>query len=132
MARLPNSQEPFNGFDELQLMTKSIGLLAVLTGLVYLRVVGAESLLALRSQERGQTVVVLFALLVVAIIGLLYAWRQEGVGGFVAALSAVGISIVAYLSFQENRLFAAFAYSSPFLITGLMFLVCWWRKHGRR
>ncbi|MCA9958388.1 MAG: hypothetical protein R3E31_28790 [Chloroflexota bacterium] len=128
MARIPNSQEPVNGFDELQMMTKSIGLLAVLTGIVYLRVIGAESLLALQSDDQGQSVLVLFALLIVAILGLLFAWRQEGVGGFVAALSAVGIGIFAFLSFQENRWFAAFAYSSPFLITGLMFVTCWWRK----
>ncbi len=45
MARLPNSQEPFNGFDELQLMTKSTGLLAVLTavsGRHSLRAIGNE------------------------------------------------------------------------------------------
>jgi len=130
MARLPNSQEPTASFDELKVVTKSIGLLAALTGVVYLRVIGAESLATLRGDGTRWVVLALFGLLIVAMVGLLYAWRQEGVGGLVAAVSALGIGVFAYLSFPDNRLFNAFAYSSPFLITGLMFVTCWWRHRA--
>lgn len=126
MARFPNSQK---SLDELQLATKLIGFLAVLTALVYLRVVGAEMLSLLRAEGADFLGVLLFALLVVATVGLLLAWRQEGVGGLVTAVTAVAVGIVAFLYAEDNQLFTAFAYSSPFLITGLMFVVCWWRKH---
>lgn len=126
MHRLSSS--PIQTSHELRIITKSIGMLAVLTGLIYLQVIGSESVTAVQSDGIDWNIVTLLILLVVAIGGLLYAWRQEGIGGFVAALSAVGIGILAYFYFPDNRLFSAFAYASPFLITGLMFLACWWNS----
>ena len=127
MARLPNSYSD-SGLVELKLITKSVGLLAALTGLVYLRVVGAESLGAIRTNTGHWPILVLLGLLILSMLGLLAAWRQEGFGGALTAASAVGVGICAYLSFPDYRLFAAFAYGSPFLITGLLFLACWWRR----
>ncbi len=114
---------------ELQFITKSVGILAILTGLTYLRAIGVESAAAWRSSDHLSSVL-LFALMVVAIVGLLVAWVREGLGGFIAAISAVGIGILALITFQQNRYFSAFAYSSPFLVTGILFLCCWW-KHRK-
>lgn len=127
----PETQSPGmrQNSSELSLITRSIGILALLTGLVYLRAIGLESAAAWRSGE-PVSAVLLFVLLLVAIVGLLLAWWREGLGGFVAASSAVGIGLLAYLTIRENRLFSAFAYSSPFLVAGLLFLCCWWRDRG--
>ncbi len=114
---------------ELSLITRSVGILALLTGLAYLRAIGLESIAAWRSGEHISAVL-LFVLLLIAIVGLLLAWWREGPGGFVAASSAVGIGLLAYFTIRENRLFSAFAYSSPFLVAGLLFLCCWWRDRG--
>lgn len=103
--------------NELTMVTKSVGVLAVLTGLIYLRAVGLEG---------GGALFML--LLLIGLIGLVAAWWHEGVGGFVAVASAIGLAIVAYRLALHHPLFSAFAYSSPFLISGLLFLGCWWRK----
>lgn len=132
MAQMSDPSLSNNSGRELTLITRLVGVLAVLTGLVYLRVVGTESLAALRADERELAPAVLFVLLLLATGGLLAAWWQQAAGGAVAALSALGVAVLAYLSFADNRLFAAFAYSSPFLITGLMFLGCWWRQRSLR
>lgn len=115
---------------ELQFITKSVGILAIMTGLAYLRAVGVESMAAWRTNEHTPSVL-LFALLVVAMVGLLIAWWREGLGGFIAAFSAVGVGIFAFTTYQQNRFFTAFAYSSPFLITGILFLCCWWRQQHK-
>lgn len=117
--------------DELQLITRSVGILALLTGLAYLRAIGLEGLTAWQTGKYSSAFL-LFLLLITAIVGLVVAWWREGLGGFLAAGSAVGVGIFAYMTFQENPLFSAFAYSSPFLITGFLFLCCWWRHRHRR
>ncbi|MCA9932324.1 MAG: hypothetical protein H6662_19375 [Ardenticatenaceae bacterium] len=123
MAQMQNPKQE----NDLRFMTKSIGFLAVLTGLAYLRAVGMEGLADWRAGERTSSLL-LFVFLLVATAGLLIAWFHEGAGGVVSVVSAVGAGILAFAVGEQNRLFEAFAYSSPFLITGLMFLVCWWRQ----
>lgn len=128
MTTMPENQS--HGTEELQFITKSVGILALLTGLAYLRAVGTESAVAWRSGGPISTIL-LSALLLTAVMGLILAWWREGLGGFIAASSAVGVGIAAFLTPQQNRLFTAFAYSSPFLITGFLYLCCWWRQHKR-
>lgn len=104
---------------ELTLVTKLVGVLAVLTGLIYLRATALEG---------GDALFML--LLLIGLIGLVLAWWREGAGGFLAVATAFGLAIVAYRAASHNQLFSAFAYSSPFLISGFLFLCCWWRKRG--
>lgn len=117
-----------NGLAETRLLARYVGLLAALTGLIYLRVIAVDSSAALRSGGWAQESVLLFALIAAATVAILCAWRWEVAGGLVAALSALGIAFLAYHAFPEHRLFSVFAYSSPFLITGGLFLAC----HRRR
>lgn len=116
--------------NQLRFMAKSVGVLALLTGLIYLRVVGVDSFNAIRTGQWGQNVVILFFLMMVATLGLLCAWRLEALGGVIALVSGLGVGILTYLTFEQNRLFTTFAYSSPFLVAGGLSLACWWR--GRR
>lgn len=123
MSRLTNQQSP----NQLRFMAKSVGILALLTGFIYLRVVGMDSISAIRAGQWGQNSVILFFLMVLATLGLLCAWRLEAVGGVLALVSGVGVAIMTYLTFEQNRLFTTFAYSSPFLVAGSLSLACWWQ-----
>ncbi|MCP4427687.1 MAG: hypothetical protein GY803_24650 [Chloroflexi bacterium] len=127
MSRLINNQTSPRSISELRFIAKSISALALLTGLIYLRAVGMESVTAVRGGEWGQNSVILFFLLVVATLGVLCAWRLEALGGSIAIVSGVGVAILAYLTVEDNKLFTTFAYSSPFLIAGGLSLACWRR-----
>ncbi len=113
--------------NQLRFVAKSVGILALLTGLIYLRVVGVESLSAMRTGQWGQNIVILFFLMILATLGLFCAWRLEAVGGIIALISGLGVAVLTYLTFEQNRLFTTFAYSSPFLVAGGLSLACWWR-----
>ncbi len=130
MSRLTHNQTSPPSNPQLRFTAKSIGLLALLTGLIYLRVVGLESITAVRQGNWSQSAVVLFFLLVAATLGLLCAWRLEALGGSIAVASGLGIGILAYLTVEDNKLFTTFAYSSPFLIAGGLSLACWWRERS--
>jgi lipopolysaccharide export LptBFGC system permease protein LptF len=131
MSRLTN-QHPSDDVNQLRFMAKSVGILALLTGLIYLRVVGVDSVNAIRTGQWGQNIVILFFLMMVATLGLLCAWRLEAVGGVMALVSGLGVGILTYLTFEQNRLFTTFAYSSPFLVAGGLSLACWWRGRERK
>lgn len=133
MSRLTNNHSydhSYGDVNQLRFMAKSVGILALLTGLIYLRVVGVDSVNAIRTGQWGQNIVILFFLMIVATLGLLCAWRLEAVGGVIALISGVGVAILTYLTFEQNKLFTTFAYSSPFLVAGGLSLACWWR--GRK
>lgn len=112
---------------EMRYLARSIGILALLTGLIYLRVIGMEALVSWQTNEGITAVIFLLGLLILAMSGLLCGWRWEFIGGLIAVISAIGIGILAFFTFTDYRLFSAIAYSSPFLIAGVLMLVC-----GRR
>jgi len=127
MSRLTNSQSSPYANTQLRFAAKSVSLLALLTGLIYLRVVGLESVTAVREGNWGHSAVILFFLLVLATLGVLCAWRLEALGGAIALLSGLAVAILAYLTVEDNKLFTTFAYSSPFLVAGSLSLACWRR-----
>ena len=113
---------------EMRYLARSIGILALLTGLIYLRVIGLEALVSWQTNQGVTAVVFLFGLLILAMIGLLCGWRWELIGGLIAVVSAIGIGILTFLSFTDYPLFSAIAYSSPFFIAGILMLGCWSRS----
>lgn len=114
---------------EMRHLARSIGVLALLTGLIYLRVIGVEALVSWQTNGGLTAVIFLLGLLILAMTGLLCGWRWERIGGLIAVVSAIGIGILAFFSFTNYRLFSALAYSSPFFIAGALMLVCWKRSH---
>lgn len=117
-----------NQIDELRVVTRLVGMLALLTGLIYLRVVGSETLAAGFETNGRISPWLLLGALLVAIAGVLLAWRQEGIGGLIAAIAGLVLGGLAYFTASQHRGFSAFAYGSPFLITGALFLACWRRS----
>ena len=134
MTQISNSNGAANNANtrttEIRLLARSVVVLALLTGLIYLRVVGLETMASLQANQGFSAVVFMFGLLILGMVGLLCGWRWELVGGIVAVLSAIGIGVLAYFSFTDYQLFSAIAYSSPFFIAGALMLACWQRSHA--
>lgn len=132
MTHVSNSNEVNNDAThrtkEMRYLARSIGILALLTGLIYLRVIGLEALVSWQTNGGITAVIFLFGLIILAMSGLLCGWHWELIGGLVAVISAIGIGILAFFSFTDYRLFSAIAYSSPFFIAGILMLVCWKRS----
>lgn len=114
---------------EMRYLARSIGILALLTGLIYLRVIGIEALASWQTNGGLTAVIFLFGLLILAMIGLVCGWRWEKSGGLIAVISAIGIGILAFFTTTDYQLFSAIAYSSPFFIAGILMLACWSRSH---
>jgi len=116
-----------DGFSELRIVTKAVGFLALLTGLLYLRAMVGEGAMAFGvGSVEGDGMLLLF--LALATAGLLAAWWQEAVGGAIAILSALVVAGIVCATGGPNRLLEAFVYGSPFLIAGALFVACAWRS----
>jgi hypothetical protein len=66
-----------------------------------------------------------------SVLGLGVAWRWEGLGGAISVgffLANLGLYWAIRQKFFPLR---ALAVLSPVLITGMLFLVCWWRTRSR-
>lgn len=113
---------------ELRLVTKGIEFLAILTGLIYLRVMIGEAIAQWQHGRLDPFAITTFLLLFMATVGLLSAWHWNGVGGFVAVLCGIVLSLVVYAMAEANRLGAALLYGSPFIIAGGLEILCWWQK----
>ena len=133
MAHVSNSDgaDSNNNFriKEMRYLTRSIVILALLTGLIYIRVVGMETAASVQENHRVSAGVFLFGLLILAMVGLVCGWRWELIGGLIAVISAIGIALITYFNVSEYPLFSAIAYSSPFFIAGILMLACWQRAH---
>ncbi len=114
-------------FDELRYFARVVGILALLTGILYMRNVLTGSFMASSFESATINPTTLFTLILIATLGLLIAWRWEQIGGFIATVTAIAVGIIIYTTFTEGRLLAAFVFSSPFAIGGILYLVDWWR-----
>lgn len=65
----------------------------------------------------------LFSVLM-AVVGVLVAWRWETTGGVMALAASLAIVFLVYLRFGTARVFPAFTVAAPLLIAGAMFLGC--------
>lgn len=128
MKNMVYSPEPGDSVKELRLITRSLLLLALLTAFLYLRVFLAEPLSVLDADGLGGFGFLSLLFLGTAIAGLLLAWRWEGLGGLVMLASGIGLAVLTFISAAETPWLTAFFYSSPFVITGSLSLLCWWRK----
>jgi len=127
-------QNSMNGYErvrlsELRIVTKAVGFLAVLTGLLYLRVAVDEGVVVGQGNGMPFNSIMLLSLFAVGIAGLLAALRWNGMGGGTAVISGIGLTLL-FLSLGRGWL-NAFFYGSPFLISGFLFVCCWWQAHRK-
>ena len=116
-----------SSYDELRVFTRAVGLLAVLTALLYLRAMTTGGFLYRGVSENIPVTTILFVLMLFATAGLVLTWRWECVGGVVAILGSMAVAVVVYSTFSENRLLAMLVYGSPFLISGTLCVADWWK-----
>jgi hypothetical protein len=122
----PGDNNAVDGYtNELRLITKAIGFLAFVTGLLYLRVIVGAGLASFNSGELPIGVALVFAFLLIATAGLLLSWHWEGLGGFLSLLGGLGLALMDYEVLGRKGWIAAFLYSSPFIISGTLCLLCW-------
>jgi len=57
-------------------------------------------------------------------VGIILAWRWEGFGGFLAALSVIVAMLLSIFWVQGKASYIAFSF---WLIPALLFIYCWWR-----
>lgn len=125
--------QPNNRFSELRIVTRSLLLLALLTGVVYLRVFAASGLSVVDTGDRDLIGILSLLFLIAATAGLLATWRWEGFGGLVATGAGLSLGILTYLTATDIPWLTAFFYGSPFIIAGGLSLLCWrqgWSKSG--
>ncbi len=67
--------------------------------------------------------IILFVLILIpTMVGLIFAWGHERVGGAVAVIGAIGLMLVVFFTSGHNHLQASIMISSPFLISGFLFI----------
>jgi hypothetical protein len=116
-----------SSFDELRVFARMVGLLALLTAVLYLRALASGGFLYRGDSETIPVTTILFVLMLVAAAGLVLTWKWECLGGVVAVLGSIAVAVIVYSTFSENRLLATLIYSSPFLVAGTLCLADWWK-----
>ena len=110
-----HSEAPYT---QLRLASIAVTFLAFLTGLIYLQV-------ALTNDGENGVGTETAVLLIIGLLGLLFAWKWLAVGGLIGVIAGVSIAALAYSSANSNQLFAALLYGSPFIVAGGLRIACW-------
>jgi hypothetical protein len=71
---------------------------------------------------------VLAGLMGTTILGVLIAWWKERIGGTIVVVGAVALCVFAYVTAGHNKVLAVLVSGGPFLVAGILHLVCWWRS----
>lgn len=109
--------------DEWALFVKAVSFLALLTGLLYLRVMigGAAPLTA------GNTILTTGAtrvlIVVIALAGLILCWQRPVLGAAIAILAGLLLGWQVYETAAHAPLVLTLAYASPFVLTGALYLL---------
>lgn len=127
MTRTTDANANNSSYDELRVLTRAVGLLAVLTAVLYLRAMTSGGFLYRGVSENIPVTAILFVLMLFATAGLVLTWRWECTGGIVAILGSLAVASVVYSTFTENRLLAMVVYGSPFLVSGSLCVADWWK-----
>lgn len=114
--------------NEWCLVARAVTFLALLTSILYLRVILVEGLAAMKASTLTAALAAEMVLLLLATLSLLIALRWQGMGGGLALLGGLCLGIMMYRSqpYWAPTIF----YSSPFIVSGGLCLACWW--HNRR
>jgi hypothetical protein len=106
----------------MRCIAHSVGIFASALFVLFIVESGAQVLTALSwSNPRG---VPLFLALLLAITGVLVAWRREAIGGAMSLAGGMMILALVYLSSGSGMTFTAFLLALPLLIAGTLHLAC--------
>jgi hypothetical protein len=69
----------------------------------------------------------LFAAIGLAQLGILLAWRWEGIGGFLAVFGIFAFDLLNIFWVQSQKMVASIIGFSIWLIPAFLFIYCWWK-----
>lgn len=72
----------------------------------------------------GSDRIVMTAFMFLAFIGLIIAWKREGIGGVTALVGLIGFNIFAPASETNGGIFVI---TGLYGLPALLFLFCWWQ-----
>ena len=84
------------------------------------------------SPEASLQGAILAGLGITTVLGVLIAWRWEGIGGTIVVIGAIALSTFAYVTAGHNKVWAMLFTGGPFLVAGILFLASWWRSTRSR
>jgi hypothetical protein len=72
------------------------------------------------------------AVVLTLVLGVLIAWRREGLGGLILTIAAVvSFLIMVFVTvpeYPDQRSTLLQLFVLPYLLPGILFLICWWRS----
>ncbi|HSR33172.1 MAG TPA: hypothetical protein VLY63_21615 [Anaerolineae bacterium] len=128
---MANTEKAGNGWTSvMRWSARVIGLLASGLFLLFLVEAGPRVIPALSwSEPRG---IPLLVAMVLAVVGVLIAWRWELAGGVMAVAGAAAIVGLACIGSGMELFSCAFLLTLPLLVASALFLGCCWRTRVLR
>lgn len=123
-----NQRYSERSLDEFKLMVQAVSFLALLTGLLYLRAMLAGGTVLQPGISLLQAGGMQVAVTLVGVLGLLAAWRWPVPGAVVAVVAGLLLGWLVYTTDGGYPFVKSFSYASPFVLTGTLYLVWWWRR----
>ena len=71
---------------------------------------------------------ILAGLITINVAGVITAWWKEKIGGIIIVAAAVSLCTFSYIEAGHNKILALLISGFPFLISGILFLISWWRS----
>lgn len=71
---------------------------------------------------------ILVTLLGVSLAAAVVAWRSEGIGGALLAMSGLALGLVACMALEQVQLFTLLGVGAPQMIAGALLMACWFTE----
>ena len=71
---------------------------------------------------------ILAGLITINMAGVIIAWWKEKIGGIIIVTAAAALCTFSYIEAGHNKILAMLFSGFPFLISGILFLISWWRS----
>jgi len=62
------------------------------------------------------------------VAGVIIAWWKEKIDGIIIVAAAASLCTFSYIEAGHNKILAMLFSGFPFLISGILFLISWWRS----
>jgi len=70
---------------------------------------------------------VIIVFLLAMLVSVILAWRREGIGGFMLTIVGLVAIVVIMLINKPEDYWVALAIGVPFLVSGILYIICWKR-----
>ena len=63
-------------------------------------------------------------LVITTVLGVLVAWRREGIGGTIVVIGAIALATFSCVTARFNKVWIMLITDGPFLVANILFLMC--------